>query len=194
MVLEQTNSATAAVAVSAGTATYTTTATTTTAATVAPPVLPWLFPSHVSPGARAIIIGLLHPDPSQRLSIEAAGCHSWVTMSPSWSPRADCHHQQQQQQQQQGANGGGGGGGANAAAAMHNIVQTLRSLELVQVQTQAGRGGGEGGDVFISSSRKVQPSPPPPPIAEEKPGDAETEIGSVESESLGRSPASRSWN
>lgn len=77
---------------------------------------------------------------------------------------------------------------------MHNIVQTLRSLELVQVQTQAGRGGGEGGEVFITSSRKVQPSPPPPPIAEEKPGDAETEIGSVESESLGRSPASRSWN
>ncbi|GAB5034099.1 camk camkl protein kinase [Nannochloropsis oceanica] len=149
MVLEQTNSATAAVAVSAGTATNTTTATTTTAATVAPPVLPWLFPSHVSPGARAIIIGLLHPDPSQRLSIEAAGCHSWVTMSPSWSPRADCHHQQQQQQQQQGANGGGGGGGATLLRRCTILCKLYEAWSWCRCKHKQGEEEGRGGKCLL---------------------------------------------
>lgn len=38
---------------------------------------PWLFPTHVSNSARSLIISLLHPDPTQRLSASEALKHTW---------------------------------------------------------------------------------------------------------------------
>lgn len=39
----------------------------------------WLFPQNVSLSVRGLIVGLLHPDPHQRVSIEAAVRHPWVS-------------------------------------------------------------------------------------------------------------------
>jgi serine/threonine protein kinase len=38
---------------------------------------PWLFPQHIGSSARSLMVNLLHPDPHQRLSIEAAQRHPW---------------------------------------------------------------------------------------------------------------------
>lgn len=43
----------------------------------------WLFPQGVSSHVRSLIVGLLHPDPHARMSIEAAVRHPWVSADAS---------------------------------------------------------------------------------------------------------------
>ncbi len=131
-------------------------------------VVPWLFPSHVSAGARAVIVGLLHPDPSQRLSIEAAARHSWVSGSPSSSSASSPVGEH--------AHDGGGllASSSSSSTALQHMMKALRNLDLAAQQHQQQHG------LTIRS-------PPPPPIAEEKPGE---EDGGASI--FGSSP--RTWN
>ena len=50
----------------------------------APPQYPtWLFPAHLSPSAKGLLVRLLHPDPDQRLSAAEALKQPWLHPHPA---------------------------------------------------------------------------------------------------------------
>lgn len=71
----------------------------------APEYPPWLFPQNVSPAARSLIVGLLHPDPPARLSIDMAVRHAWLN--------------------------GGEGSESPSSVHMGGMIKSLRNLDIV---------------------------------------------------------------
>lgn len=46
----------------------------------------WLFPQNTSHTARLLIVGLLHPEPSRRMSIDSALKHPWFSVGYEADP------------------------------------------------------------------------------------------------------------
>jgi len=94
---------------------------------------PWLFPQSMSPSARSLIVGLLHPDPPARLSIEAATRHPWLLGDSEMGP---------------------------ASVNMGGMIKKLRNLDIItpapsQLKQPLGgvHQGGEGPDSLDSPQR-----------------------------------------
>ncbi|CAM9626545.1 unnamed protein product, partial [Hapterophycus canaliculatus] len=102
-----------------------------TAATPAVPPPAWLFPPSIPPGARSLLVSLLAPNPSRRMSVEQALSHPWLV----------------------GATGGGGGsgGGGDDVAAAPGMQGSMGSVSNRNTaggggEGRGGRGGGDGLD------------------------------------------------
>lgn len=59
-----------------------------------PPAPPqWLFPPSLIPvHAKSLLVALLTPDPSRRMTVEQAAKHPWVAGGECWTPGSPQHH------------------------------------------------------------------------------------------------------